>query len=80
MDKCTQINVPTVDNSEMKCDAYYYSTCIIIDDIYNKIGNLEGENLNLLLTKLNNKIAQMDNKISALENEILSLKEIINNN
>ena len=80
MDKCTQINIPTVDNSEMKCDAYHYSTCIIVDEIYNKIGNLEGENLNLFLTKLNNKIAQIDNKISALENEILSLKEIINNN
>lgn len=80
MDKCTQINIPTVDNSEMKCDVYHYSTCIIVDEIYNKIGNLEGENLNLFLTKLNNKIAQMDNKISALENEILSLKEIINNN
>ena len=79
MDKCTQINIPTVDNSEMKCDAYHYSTCIIVDEIYNKIGNLEGENLNLFLTKLNNKIAQMDNKISALENKILSLKEIINN-
>lgn len=79
MDKCTQINIPTVDNSEMKCDAYQYSTCIIVDEIYNKIGNLEGENLNLFLTKLNNKIAQMDNKISALENKILSLKEIINN-
>ena len=46
MGECTQINIPTVDNSDIKCDEFYYSECVIIDEIYNKIGNLEKENLN----------------------------------
>ena len=79
MGECTQINIPTVDNSDIKCDEFYYSDCVIIDEIYNKIGNLEKENLNTFFNRLNNKISQMDNKISILEQEILNLKQIINN-
>ena len=72
MGECTQINIPTVDNSAIKCDEFYYSDCVIIDEIYNKIGNLEKENLNSFFFFFNNKI-------SILEQEILSLKQIINN-
>ena len=79
MGECTQINIPTVDNSAIKCDEFYYSDCVIIDEIYNKIGNLEKENLNSFFFFFNNKISQMNNKISILEQEILSLKQIINN-
>ena len=74
--KCiTQVNIPTVDNTELECDELNLSTCIEVIKICTKIGNLEGENLDKFIERLCFKISKMDNAIYTLSQRVKFLEE-----
>ena len=75
---CSQINIPQVDNTNIECDEFMYSTCIIVKQLCSKVKNLEGENLDKFIERLCNKISKIDNELYLLNQEIKSLKNRIN--
>ena len=75
--KCiTQVNIPTVDNTELECDELNISTCIEVIKLCSKIGNKEGENLDKFIERLCFKLSKIDNAIFALSQRIKALEEL----
>lgn len=75
--KCiTQIDTPTVDNTQLECDEIIQSTCIVVKEYCKKVGNLEGENLDQFIGRLCAKLAVMDNKIYLLTQEVERLRTV----
>ena len=75
--KCiTQVNIPTVDNTQLECDEIISSTCIVVKEYCKKVGNLEGENLDQFIGRLCAKLAVMDNKIYLLTQEVERLRTV----
>ena len=74
--KCiTQVNTPTVDNTQIECDEIISSKCVVVENQCNKIGNLEGENLDQFIGRLCAKLTTMNDKILLLIEEVERLKE-----
>lgn len=71
-----KVNVPTVDNTENKCDncGYVDMECIISDISYPAFGKLSGESLKELLSAIEIKYIKMVKKINELELRIASLE------
>ena len=40
---CNQVNIPTIDNTELECDFFIDSTCVIVKETCKKVGNLKGK-------------------------------------
>lgn len=75
--KCiTQVNIPTVDNTQLECDEIILSTCVVVKQHCKKVGNLEGENLDQFIGRLCAKLAVMDNKLLLLTEEVERLRKI----
>ena len=71
---CNQVNIPEVDNTQIECDEFMDSTCITVKQISSKVKNLEGENLDKFIDKLNSKLSLIDNVNYQLRLEIKILK------
>lgn len=71
---CNQVNIPEVDNTQIECDEFMDSTCITVKQISSKVKNLEGENLDKFIDKLNSKLSLIDNVNYQLRQEIKILK------
>ena len=37
---CNQVNMPTVDNTELECDFFIDSTCVIVKETCKKVGKM----------------------------------------
>lgn len=71
---CGQVSKPVLDETFDKCSSFNYSTCIEVDQICRKVGNLKGENLSQFLDKLCQKLSKIDNELFRLEQENTVLK------
>lgn len=74
---CNQVSIPEVDNTQLECDEFMNSTCINVKQISNKVKNLEGENLDKFIDRLNYKLTLIDNNLYSMTQEIKVLKERI---
>lgn len=72
---CNQVSIPEVDNTQLECDEFVSSTCITVKRISSKVKNLEGENLDKFIERLNYKLSLMDNTIYRMTQEIKTLKQ-----
>lgn len=73
MERCGQINIPEVDNTQDQCDLISSTDCVTVDRVSLKVHNVKGENLTKYLEKLDNKISILENKIIQLNREIDNL-------
>ena len=78
MKNCGQVSIPKIDNTQLECDEFLNSSCVIIKQQCKKIGNLEGENLDRFIERLCNRLSKFDNEIYDLNQQIKILKNKIN--
>ena len=76
---CNQVNIPTVDNTELECDFFIDSTCVIVKETCKKVGNLKGENLDDFIKRICLKFSKFENEIYALKQDVKVLKNKIKN-
>lgn len=76
---CNQVSIPTIDNTELECDYFTESTCVIIKKICKQIGNLEGESLDKVIERICLKFSKFENEIYSLNQDIKVLKNKIKN-
>ena len=74
---CNQVIIPEVDNTQLPCDEFFDSTCINVKQLSSKVKNLEGENLDKFIERLNYKLSLIDNNLYSMIQEIKILKERI---
>ena len=74
---CGQVNIPTVDNTELECDDFISSTCIEVKQLCSKIGNIQGDSLDKFIEKLCIKINKQDTEIFTLKNKVELLNKKI---
>lgn len=69
--KCvSQVTIPEIDNEALECDEFISSKCVTISRECKKVGNLEGESLDLFVGRLCSKLVTMDNEIALLQRQI----------
>lgn len=71
---CGQVSIPEVDNTLSECVEFHKSICIVVSHLSNKVKNMEGENLNEYLQRLDDKLSNMDNIILNLKTRIENLE------
>ncbi|MCA9749279.1 MAG: hypothetical protein KC414_09240 [Romboutsia sp.] len=67
---CRQVNIPTVDNTELPCDPYISEECVIISEAIPEIGSLDNESLGSVLIKMAKVIKKQSILISQLKKKI----------
>ena len=73
---CGQINIPTVDNSEIECDEFISSKCVKIEYPF----DINISNLNNFFVFFENTVKELKKSYSSLKIENLNLKNEIKTN
>ena len=76
---CNQVNIPTIDNTELECDFFIDSTCVIAKETCKKVGNLKGENLDDFIKRICLKFFFFFFEIYSLKKDVRVLKNKIKN-
>ncbi len=78
MKNCTQVNIPTVDNTQNECEYIIDSKCVSVSRRSPKLKNIIGEDLNKYFELLDKKLSQLENMIIQIKKEQDIIINIIN--
>ena len=68
--KCGQVSIPQIDNSQEECNEIFSTDCVAVHRVSLKLHNVPGESLTKYLELIDNKISVLENKIVTLTKEL----------
>lgn len=72
MKKCTQVNIPQVDNSNLPCEEYINDECIIVGEAIPYIGSTINDSLEDVIKLMVLKMKQQ-------QQQLINLRNVVNN-
>jgi len=93
MKSCGQTNIPETDNSQIECEEFYSTNCIIYPEPILPFGVLTNSSLTVVIkalvkrirqnltsnTQLKSRVQELENQLTEVDQKLIDLQDQINN-